>query len=109
MGTVLRSIDSATGGPGVSEVSATLRVSVPFVVARTKALVAAGLLHKQPNPADRRRVRLVLTPACRKALIRLAATQRRVNDALFARLDACDFRALQKSLRKLAESPAAAP
>jgi MarR family transcriptional regulator, organic hydroperoxide resistance regulator len=99
----------AHGGPGVSEVGATLRVSVPFIVGQTRALVAAGFLRKKADPADRRRVRLVLTPSCRTALTRLASFQRRVNDALFAGIGATEFRALQKTLRKLAATLAIAP
>jgi MarR family transcriptional regulator, organic hydroperoxide resistance regulator len=99
----------APGGPGVTDVGATLRVSVPFIVSQTRAMVAAGLLRKRADPADRRRVRLVLTPSCRAALIRLAPTQQRVNDALFAGIDATEFRALQKMLRKLTATLAATP
>jgi hypothetical protein len=51
----------------------------------------------------------VLTPSCRAALIRLAPTQQRVNDALFAGIDATEFRALQKTLRKLTATLAATP
>jgi DNA-binding MarR family transcriptional regulator len=98
----------APGGPGVSEVGAILRVSVPFIVGQTRALVAAGLLRKKADPADRRRVRLVLTPSCLAALTRLASTQRRVNDTLFAGIGATEFRALQKTLRKLTVALAAA-
>jgi MarR family transcriptional regulator, organic hydroperoxide resistance regulator len=97
----------APDGPGVSDVGAVLRVSVPFVVGQTRALVAAGFLRKEADPADRRRVRLTLTPSCRKALIRLASTQQRVNDALFAGIGATEFRALRKTLRKLAATLAA--
>ena len=65
--------------------------------------------NRHTDPADRRRVRLVLTPSCRAALIRLAPIQQRVNDALFAGIDATEFRVLQKTLRKLTATLAATP
>jgi DNA-binding MarR family transcriptional regulator len=90
------------GGPSVSDIAATLRVSVPFIVAQNRFLVAASLLDKQPDPTDGRRVRLALTPAARKALVKLAPLQRRINDALFATVDAATFDALRHAMRKLA-------
>ena len=89
-------------GPTVSDVAGILRVSVPFIVAQNHGLVAAGLLRKQPDREDARRVRLVLSPACRAALKRLAPLQCRINDTLFAGLDAAEFSALHRALRKLA-------
>ena len=90
------------GGPTVSDIAATLRVSVPFVVAQNRFLVAAFLLDKRPDPTDRRRVRLALTPAAAKALVKLAPLQRRINGALFATIDAAEFHALRHTMRKLA-------
>lgn len=89
-------------GPTVSEVAGILRVSVPFIVAQDRGPVAAGLLRKQPDREDARRVRLVLSPACRAALKRLAPLQCLINDTLFAGLDAAEFSALHRALRKLA-------
>ena len=89
-------------GPTVSDVAGILRVSGPFIVAQNRGLVAAGLLRKQPDREDARRVRLVLFPACRAVLERLAPLQCRTNDALFAGLDAAEFSALHRALRKLA-------
>lgn len=89
-------------GPTISDVAAFLRVSVPFIVAQNRGLVAAQLLCKQPDRDDGRRVRLVLSPACRAALERLAPLQRRINDSLFAGLDAAEFSALHRALHKLA-------
>ncbi len=94
---------SAAQGPSVSDVAATLRVSVPFVVAQNRCLVAAGLLAKRADAQDGRRVRLVLTAHCRAALKRLAPMQRQMNDALFEDLDAVEFRTLHAIMRKLTE------
>lgn len=89
-------------GPTVSDVAGILRVSVPFIVAQNRGLVAAQPLCKRPDPEDGRRVRLIPSPACRAALKRLAPLQRRINDALFAGLDAAEFSALHHALHKLA-------
>ncbi len=92
---------SAAQGPSVSEVAAILGVSVPFVVAENRCLIAAGLLAKRADAQDGRRVRLALTAQCRAALKRLAPMQRQVNDALFGDLDAVEFRTLHAIMRKL--------
>ena len=47
-------------------------------------------------------MRLALAPACRAALERLAPLQCRINDTLFAGLDAAEFSVLHRALRKLA-------
>ncbi len=88
-------------GPSVSDVAAALRVSVPFIVAQNRGLAASGLLRKQADPKDGRRVRLVLTPACRKALMQLAPLQRRVNDSLFTTIEPAEFQMLRRAMRKL--------
>jgi DNA-binding MarR family transcriptional regulator len=90
------------GGPSVSDIAASLRVSVPFIVAQNRFLVAASLLDKQPDPHDGRRIRLALTPAARKALVKLAPLQRRINDALFATVTTDEFHTLRHTMRKLA-------
>ena len=95
---------SAAGGTTVTEVAAVLRVSVPFIVAQNRGLIAAGLLSKQSDPNDRRQVRLVLTASCRAALKRIAPVQRRVNDSLFGALHADECRALHAIMRKLTEA-----
>ena len=94
------------GGPTVSEIAAALRVSVPFIVAQNRALVAGSLLGKRPDPADGRRVRLSLTPAARSALVKLAPLQRRINDALFATITGAEFDTMRRAMRKLATDAA---
>jgi MarR family transcriptional regulator, organic hydroperoxide resistance regulator len=89
------------GGPTVTEVAAQLDVSIPFIVGQNRALVAAKLLRKQPDPDDGRRVRLHLTPAGRKRLVDLGPLQRDLNDTLFASLNRADFIALQRIFRQL--------
>ena len=92
------------GGPTVSEVAAELEVSVPFIVTQSRALVAAGLLCKQADKLDRRRVRLLITSPGRRALVKLASRQRRLNDTLFAPLSRADFKTLQRVMRALLAS-----
>ena len=99
---ILMAIARCETPPTVSEIAAALRVSVPFIVAQNRFLVAASLLDKHADPKDGRRVRLALTPAARKALVKLAPLQRRINDGLFANIDAAAFHALRHGMRKLA-------
>jgi DNA-binding MarR family transcriptional regulator len=74
-------------GPGgaatVGEVARALHVSGAYVTMETGKLARAGLLAKRPNPADRREVRLALTPKARRLIGELAPALREVNDELF--------------------------
>lgn len=85
----------------VSEMAEELRVTVPFVVTETRRLVSAGLLRKQADTDDRRRVNLTLTGQGRAIVRWLAPLQRSVNDVLFANLTARDLKALGKLARNL--------
>jgi DNA-binding MarR family transcriptional regulator len=61
---VLRSIKRLDAGQGVmvSELSGQLKVSSPFITQMTNSLVKQGLADRSPDPADRRAVRLRVTP-----------------------------------------------
>jgi DNA-binding MarR family transcriptional regulator len=61
---VLRSIKRLDAGQGVmvSELSGLLKVSSPFITQMTNNLVKQGLADRSPDPADRRAVRLRVTP-----------------------------------------------
>lgn len=86
------------GRPGmtISEMAQQLRVSVPFIVTETRRLDDAGLLRKQSDEEDRRRVNLVLTEKGMAALVAISPLQCDVNDVLFSSLDQRDFEALGK-------------
>jgi MarR family transcriptional regulator, organic hydroperoxide resistance regulator len=68
----------------VNTVARHLHLSGAFVTIETGKLVQLGLIDKQPNPADRRRVLLSITARGEAELARLAPLQREVNDTLFA-------------------------
>ncbi len=76
----------------VSMVAEHLHVSGAFVTIECGKLVKRGLLTKQPDPRDRRRVCLSITKKGAELLQRLAPTQAKVNDVLFGFLDADGFR-----------------
>lgn len=62
---VLRIIDT-TGPQPHAEIARHLLVSAPVVSRLAAALVRSGLVERQADPADRRAVRLSLTPAGRR-------------------------------------------
>jgi DNA-binding MarR family transcriptional regulator len=86
----------------VGDVAAYVRRSVSFVTIESNKLAAKGLIDKQPDFADRRRVLLRVTSRCIKRLNDIAPIQRRANDALFENQSAADFRALCRIYEKLA-------
>ncbi|SDB32882.1 MarR family winged helix-turn-helix transcriptional regulator [Belnapia rosea] len=94
--------------PGIAALAAHLHVSTAFVTTEMARLQRLGFVQKRPHPSDGRRVVLSVTPAGRAALVRLAPVQAPVNDALFAALDADDFRRLATLLpRMVADGDAA--
>ncbi|MGE0736630.1 MAG: MarR family winged helix-turn-helix transcriptional regulator [Alphaproteobacteria bacterium] len=86
----------------VGDVAAYVRRSIPFVTIELNKLVVKGLVEKQPDFTDRRRVLLRVTAKGVRRLNDIVPIQRRVNDALFEDLSAADFRALCKLYEKLA-------
>ncbi|MCC8960743.1 winged helix-turn-helix transcriptional regulator [Bradyrhizobium sp. UFLA 03-164] len=89
---------------GVNQVAERLYLSGTFVTNEVNKLVSDGLLEKSPHPEDRRRVQLALTQHGVGLLIRLAALQRPVNDALFGMLTREEFRTLSHLLSRLASN-----
>lgn len=86
---------SRAEGLAVGEVAARLHRSGAFITLEANKLVARGVLAKASDPADGRRVLLKATAAAYHLVERLAPHQRRINDALFACLDARRFAALR--------------
>ncbi|RTM15346.1 MAG: MarR family transcriptional regulator [Bradyrhizobiaceae bacterium] len=87
---------------GVNQVAERLYLSGAFVTNEINKLVSDDLLEKSPHPEDGRRVQLSLTQHGLNLLIRLAALQRPVNDALFGMLTRDEFRLLSQLLARLA-------
>jgi DNA-binding MarR family transcriptional regulator len=75
----------------VNRVAEHLFLSGAFVTTVTNKLVKRGLIHKLPDPNDRRRVRLEVAEKGNALLAELAPVQRQVNDVQFAALSRAEF------------------
>ncbi|MCK8784421.1 MarR family winged helix-turn-helix transcriptional regulator [Roseomonas sp. NAR14] len=91
----------APDGLGINQVAAKLHLSGAFVTIEVNRLVAAGLVEKQVNPEDRRRVLLSTTAKGRALLVELRSLQQPVNDALFDGLSRTEFQRLRALMAKL--------
>ena len=105
--TVLGRLDRV-GPRGVSDLAAGERVRPQSMASTVAALLAAGLVSRAPDPGDRRRVLIALTPAGREAL---AVDRRRregwLADAIRGDLSPKEQRALADAavlLARIAES-----
>ena len=105
--TVLGRLDRV-GPCGVSDLAAGERVRPQSMASTVAALLAAGLVSRAPDPGDRRRVLIALTPAGREAL---AVDRRRregwLADAIRGDLSPTEQRALADAavlLARIAES-----
>ena len=78
-----------------------LHLSGPFSTTMIGKLIRKGLIAKDVDPADRRRVRLKVTRKGHELLATLAPAQRQVNDVQFSCLSAKDFQYLLLLLEKL--------
>jgi DNA-binding MarR family transcriptional regulator len=75
----------------VNRVAEHLFLSGAFVTTVTNKLVKRGLIHKLPDPGDRRRVRLEVADKGNALLAELAPVQRQVNDVQFGCLSRAEF------------------
>ncbi len=91
-------------GFGIIQVADYLRLSGAFVTIEVNKLVEAALVRKKPNPNDRRRVLLSVTPKARELIDRLSRIQRPSNDTIFASLSATEFQMLRKIIPQLVEA-----
>src|SRR5262245_31105528 len=87
----------------VSRVAAHLYLSGTFVTTVTNKLEKRGLIHKLPDPADRRRVRLEVSERGNALLAELAPVQRQVNDVQFGCLSTAEFLHLLDMIERLIE------
>lgn len=81
---------------GVNQVAEHLHFSGAFITIEINKLVANGLVEKETDEEDRRRVILTITPKARALLNELAPVQRPVNDMLFRAMSAADFERTRK-------------
>jgi MarR family transcriptional regulator, organic hydroperoxide resistance regulator len=75
----------------VNRVAEHLFLSGAFVTTVTNKLAKRGLIHKLPDPSDRRRVRLEVAEKGNALLAELAPVQRQVNDVQFGCLGREEF------------------
>lgn len=98
----------ADGGTGIRRIADHLGVAASHVTVEVGKLIAKGLIAKRPNPEDRRRVLITLTPAGKAALDRLAPLRQRINDILFDGFSREEFRRLHGFLHRFAGTTARA-
>lgn len=104
--TVLISIAhlSQDGDVNVKTVAEHLYFSGAFITAVVKRLLKLGLIDKDTDAEDRRKVTLAVSEEGRAALERLAPIQRQVNDVEFGDLSRKDFELLTGLVDRLIES-----
>ncbi len=81
----------AAAGINVGQVAERLHRSGAFITLEVNKLVAKGLLAKEGDPADGRRVLLTVSKSGEVLARTLAPVQQQVNDILFACLDRRNF------------------
>jgi MarR family transcriptional regulator, organic hydroperoxide resistance regulator len=92
------------GDVSVNRIAEHLYLSGAFVTTVTNKLLQRKLIHKTPDPNDRRRVRLEISEKGWALLAELAPVQRQVNDVQFDCLSAAEFRQLSKMIDRLIDS-----
>lgn len=92
----------------VKTVADHLHLSGAFITSVTQRLLQLGLINKQTDAGDRRRVTLTVSKRGRAALERLAPIQRRVNDEEFGCLSHQEFELLTEIVDRLIDSGARA-
>jgi DNA-binding MarR family transcriptional regulator len=91
----------AEDGLTPGEVARRLGLATPTVTRATARMEAAGLLGREPDPADRRRVRLVLTDRGRSLEKVIGEEMAELNERALASLDSADRGALIHSLEQI--------
>jgi DNA-binding MarR family transcriptional regulator len=94
----------AEGDVSVRAVADHLHLSGAFITTVTRRLMELGLIHKEADAYDKRRVSLTVSAKGRALLKRLAPVQRQVNDVEFEGLTAEDFKRLLELIQRLIQS-----
>ncbi len=90
-------------GVSVKETAEHLHVSGAFVTVEVKKLMDGGWLHKQTDPDDRRRVRLLLSLDGARRIADVAPVLRQINDRFFGGLSSGDFDQLRDMAARLVD------
>ncbi len=95
-------------GVGVNVIAKHLQLSSAFITMEINNLVTAGLVDKATDPADRRRVRLMLSAEGAQRLENLKTIQAPVNDAIYSSLTREEFETLRDVMSRLVQHSAEA-
>lgn len=99
---------SQDGDVNVKTVADHLYLTGAFITAVSGRLLRRGMIHKETDYEDRRRVTLTVSAKGRAALERLAPVQRQVNDVEFGGLSRDDFEHLLGIVDRLIDNGARA-
>ncbi|RKR31315.1 MULTISPECIES: MarR family transcriptional regulator [Paraburkholderia] len=93
---LLRAVSHLSAGEEVTVVKLAehLHLSGAFVTVETNKLKQMGLVEKEANPEDKRKVRLTVTSAGSSLLDQLLPTQQEINDVLFEGITRTEFKVL---------------
>lgn len=106
---LLAQLDRAPDGLTMGELSDRLMVSNGNITGLVERLVSEGLIVRAPAPGDRRRSRVKLTQAGKRAFDAMTPEHERWIDELFAGLDRAEMAELLALLAKLKRSIQASP
>lgn len=99
---VLHAVDQADRPPSIGEVAVTLAIDPSTASRLVEQRVKDGLLERSPDPDDRRRAVLHLTPAGHSLLAELATSRIGMLSEVTADWSATDIRTLDGLLHRLA-------
>ena len=109
---LLAQLDRAPDGLTMGELSDRLMVSNGNITGLVERLVSEGSIARAPAPGDRRRSRVKLTPAGKRAFDAMTPTHERWIDDLFAglsRSEMADLLALLAKLKRSIQASGSAP
>jgi DNA-binding MarR family transcriptional regulator len=101
---LLAQLDRAPEGLTMGELSDRLMVSNGNITGLVERLVGEGLIARAPSPGDRRRSRVKITAAGKRAFDSMTPTHERWIDELFAGLNRAEMAELLTLLAKLKRS-----
>ena len=101
---LLAQLDRAADGLTMGELSSRLMVSNGNVTGLTEALVREGLVSREPEPADRRSLRIRLTAPGKRAFDAMTPTHEQWIDQMMAGLTRTEMAHLLELLGKLKQS-----